>query len=307
MYAQLDEDNKVELKTFMLDLYRLQRRRVQDEDEMQNKLKNAKNFIKQTEDPDFMVKNSDFIDVVYEEFRSPSDAKFLKEFGRFLEELWEERNPKPRVKVMRIKKTKDQKDHGSEEESEERRNERARKFLIKVKGWLEEVEEDEEKFDQQYFEHKETAQGLDVEIRHQFYLLVDQNRAEVRRQKMQRRCDRPRSLYAGAFEGNYHFHPCCKEINQRSHYEWKSCPTCFKEIEEMLEQAMSESSSSTESWVKDFEFELRGTRFHSSKCTEAQIIPEGDKDKKIMCQCCVKEERIRAEAHRKNKEYYMKA
>jgi hypothetical protein len=70
---------------------------------------------------------------------------------------------------------------------------------------------------------------------------------------------------------------------------------------------MSESSSSTESWVKDFEFELRGTRFHSSKCTEAQLIPEGDKDKKIMCQCCVREERIRAEAHRKNKEYYMKA
>jgi hypothetical protein len=26
-----------------------------------------------------------------------------------------------------------------------------------------------------------------------------------------------------------------------------------------------------------------------------------------MCQCCVREERIRAEAHRKNKEYYMKA
>jgi hypothetical protein len=75
----------------------------------------------------------------------------------------------------------------------------------------------------------------------------------------------------------------------------------------MWDQAMSESSSSTESWVKEFEFELRGTRFHSSKCTEAQIIPEGDKDKKIMCQSCVREERIRAEAQKKNKEYYKKA
>jgi hypothetical protein len=106
VYAQLDEGNKVEFKTFMLDLYRLRRRRVQYEGELQNKLTNAKNFIKQSEDPDFMVKNSDFIDVVYEELRSPGDAQFLNEFGKFLEELWEDRNPKPRLKVMRLKQKK---------------------------------------------------------------------------------------------------------------------------------------------------------------------------------------------------------
>ena len=55
------------------------------------------------------------------------------------------------------------------------------------------------------------------------------------------------------------------------------------ETEETLDLAISESSSSTDSWVKDLEFELRGTRFHSSKCNEAQLIPEGDKDKKTMC------------------------
>ena len=209
--------------------------------------------------------------------------------------------------MRRLKQKQALKDHSSENENEERKIEQTREFLNKVRDWLDNVEDDEEKFDKQYHEHKEAAKGLDAEVRHQFYLLVDQNRAEVRRQKMQRRCDRPRSLYAGAFEGHYHFHPCCKEINKVSNYEWKSCLTCFKEIEERLEQAMSESSSSTESWVKDFEFELRGTRFHLSKCTESQLIPEGDKDKKTMCQCCVREERILAEARKKNKEYYMKA
>jgi hypothetical protein len=82
---------------------------------------------------------------------------------------------------------------------------------------------------------------------------------------------------------------------------WTSCLTCFKETEGILDLAKSESSSSTDSWVKDLEFELRGTRFHSSKCTKAQLIPEGDKDKKTMCQCCVREERIPAETRRKTK------
>ena len=124
---------------------------------------------------------------------------------------------------------------------------------------------------------------------------------------MQQRCDRPRSLYAGACEGKFHFFPYCKEINKVSHYEWTSCEACSKETEEILDLAKSESSSSTDCWGKDLEFELRGTRFHSSKCTVTQLIPEGDKDTKTMCQSCVKEERILAEARRRNKEYYSKA
>jgi len=191
---------------------------------------------------------------------------------------------------MAVKKKQDPKDHGSEDEDEERKTERAREFRNKVKDWLDNAEDDEEKFDKQHHEHKESAKGLDAEVRHQFYILVDQNRAEVRRRKMQQRCERPRSLYAGAFEERFHFFPCCKEINKVSHYEWTSCLTCFKETEEILDLAKSESSSSTDSWIKNLDFELRGTRFHSSKCATNQLIPEGDKDTKTMCQSCAKEE-----------------
>ena len=70
---------------------------------MQSKLENAKEFIKQSAEPEFIMKYSDFVDAVYAEFRSPGDSEYLSEFGRFLEELWAKRNPKPRIYVMRIK------------------------------------------------------------------------------------------------------------------------------------------------------------------------------------------------------------
>ena len=167
------------------------------------------------------------------------------------------------------------------------------------------------KFNQQYNDFKEIIKELDVDARHRFYILVDQNRAEVKRKKMRQMNEepRPRKLYAGALEGRYHFFPCCKEINKPSNYEWTSCSTCFTKTEAILDLAKSESSSSSDIWVKDntLEFELRGTEFHSPKCTVAQDIPEGDKDTKSMCQVCVKEEKILAEARKRNKQYYSMA
>ena len=141
--------------------------------EMLEKLENVTDFIKQSTEPEFLMKYSDFIDAVYEEFRSPGDAEYLNEFGKFLKGLWEERNPKPRIKVMRLKQKQASKDHSSEDENEERKSKQAREFLNKVKDWLDNVENDEEKFDKQYHEHKEAAKGLDAEVRHQFYILVD--------------------------------------------------------------------------------------------------------------------------------------
>ena len=120
---------------------------------------------------------------------------------------------------------------------------------------------------------------------------------------------RPRKLYAGAFEGRYHFCPMCKEINKPSNYEWIACSTCFTMTEGILDLAKSESSSSSDLWVKDntLEFELRGTEFHSPKCTVTQTIPQGDKDTKSMCQVCVREEKILAEARKRNQQYYSMA
>jgi len=268
-------------------------------------------FIKQTTEPEFLMKYSDFIDAVYEEFRSPGDAEYLNEFGKFLEGLCEERNPKPRINVMRIKQKQFQPDQSSKEEDEERKIEQTREILEKVKEWLEVADDDEEKFNQQYHEYKEVIKDLDVEARHRFYILVDQNRAEVKRKKMRQRNEepRPRKLYAGAFEGRYHFFSCCKEINKRSYYEWTSCSTCFTKTEGILDLSKSESSSSSDTRVEDntIEFELRGTEFHSPECTVTKAIPEGDKDTKSMCQACVKEERILAEVRKRNKQNYSMA
>ena len=120
---------------------------------------------------------------------------------------------------------------------------------------------------------------------------------------------RPRKLYAGAFEGRYHFFSCCKEINKRSYYEWTSCLTCFAKTEEILDLSKSESSSSSDTRVKDntIEFELRGTEFHSPECPVTKATSEGNKDTKSMCQVCVREERILAEARKRNKQYYSMA
>ena len=182
---------------------------------------------------------------------------------------------------MRIKKNPNPSKRGSDDEDEERKKERTRELFNKVMKWLDTADDDEEKFDRQYHEYKEAVKGLDAEVRHKFYILVDQNRAEVRRRKMQQRGERLRSLYAGAFEERFHFFPCCKEINKVSHYEWTSCLTCFKKTEGILDLAKSESSSSTDSLEKELEFELRGTRFHSLKCTEAQLIPEGTRIRRL--------------------------
>ena len=75
-------------------------------------------------------------------------------------------------------------DHSSDDGNQERKIEQTREFLNKVRDWLDNVEDDEEKFDKQYHEYKEAAKGLNAEARHQFYILVDQNRAEARRRKM---------------------------------------------------------------------------------------------------------------------------
>jgi len=309
IYAKLDEGHKVEFKDFMLNLYRIRNNEVRHKVEMQSKLENVKEYLKQSTEtsfPEFLVKHSDFIDTVYEEFRFPGEADYLKEFGKFLEELYEESQSRPRIKVMRIKHKQPPLD---EEKNEERKKEQANEFLNKVKTWLSNAENNEEMFDKQYHEYKEAAKGLDAEVRHQFYILVDQNRAEERRRRMQQRCERPRKLYAGDIEGRYHFFGCCKEINKRSHYEWTSCLTCFAETEEVLDLAKSTSSSSSDRHFKDstIEFELRGTKFHTPMCPVTRAIPEGDEDIKSMCQVCVKEEKILAEARRKNREYYLQA
>ena len=47
VYLELDEDNRVELKTFMLELYRYRTIQIRHKVEMQSKLENAKEFIKQ--------------------------------------------------------------------------------------------------------------------------------------------------------------------------------------------------------------------------------------------------------------------
>jgi len=125
VYLELDEDNRVELKTFMLELYRHRTIQIGHKAEMQSKLENAKKFLKQSTEPGFFMKYSDFIDAVYAEFRSPGDAEYLTKFGKFLEGLWEERNPKPRIHVMRMKQKQSLPDQDSEEE-EERKIEQTR-------------------------------------------------------------------------------------------------------------------------------------------------------------------------------------
>ena len=122
VYLELDEDNRVEFKTFMLELYRYRTIQISHKAEMQSKLENAKEFLKQSTESTFFMKYSDFIDAVYAEFRSPGDAEYLKEFGKFLEKLWEERNPKLRINVMRIKQTQSPPDKSSKEEDEEKKN-----------------------------------------------------------------------------------------------------------------------------------------------------------------------------------------
>ena len=105
VYAELDEDSKVEFKTFMTELNRNRRMEISHREEVRRKLDNAKNFLIQTNEPTFFTKYSDFIDDVYAEFRSPGDSEYLSEFGKFSKELWEKRNPKPRINVMRMKQT----------------------------------------------------------------------------------------------------------------------------------------------------------------------------------------------------------
>ena len=46
VYFELDEDNKVEFKTFMLELYRYRMTEIGHKVEMLEKLENAKEFIK---------------------------------------------------------------------------------------------------------------------------------------------------------------------------------------------------------------------------------------------------------------------
>ena len=87
VYFELDEDSRVEFKTFMIELYRDRMIQISHEEEMRRKLENAKEFLKQSTEPTFFTKYSDFIDAVYAEFRSPGDAEYIKEFGKFLEEL----------------------------------------------------------------------------------------------------------------------------------------------------------------------------------------------------------------------------
>ena len=121
---------------------------------------------------------------------------------------------------------------------------------------------------------------------------------------MRLRYEEPRRLYAGGFEGRYHFFPFCKEINKPSNHEWKSCSACRTKTEEILDQAKPESLT-----VKDsnLEFERKGVEFHLPKCTIALNLPEEEKDTESMCKSCVKEEKIVAEARKRNKEYYLKA
>jgi hypothetical protein len=104
---------------------------ISHEEEMRRKLENAKEFLKQSTEPTFFTKYSDFIDAVYAEFRSPGDIEYIKEFGKFLEELWEKRNPKPRINVMRIKQKKAlNEENNPQEEDEEKRNERTKKLYF---------------------------------------------------------------------------------------------------------------------------------------------------------------------------------
>ena len=113
-------------------------------------------------------------------------------------------------------------------------------------------------------------------------------------------------MYAGGFEGKYHFFNCCKELKRQSYFEWTLCSICFTKTEGILDLSKSESSSSSDTKGQDeaIEFELRGSEFHSPECTVIKAVPEGDKDKKSMCQVCVKEERILAEVRKRNKQRY---
>ena len=95
---------------------------ISHEEEMRRKLENAKEFLKQSTEPTFFTKYSVFIDAVYAEFRSPGDIEYITEFGKFLEELWEKWNPKPRINVMRIKQKKAiNEENNNQEEDEEKK------------------------------------------------------------------------------------------------------------------------------------------------------------------------------------------
>ena len=176
---------------------------------------------------------------------------------------------------------------------------------------MEVAEEDEDLFNKQYNNFKGIINELDVNARHQFWIYLDRNRAEVKRKKMRQMNEEPRSrkLYARSFEGKYNFFSCCKELKRLSYFEWTSCSIYSTKTEEILDLSKSESSSSSDTMVQEdaIEFELRGSEFHSPECTVIKAVPEGDKDKKSMCQVCVKEERILAEVRKRNKQRYFMA
>ena len=75
---------------------------------------------------------------------------------------------------------------------------------------MEVADEDEDLFNQQYNNFKSIINELDVNARHQFWICLDHNRAEVKRKKMRRMNEEQqpregRKLYARSFEGKYHF------------------------------------------------------------------------------------------------------
>ena len=112
-----------------------------------------------------------------------------------------------------------------------------------------------------------------------------------------------------ASKENIIFFSCCKEFKRLSNFEWTSCSICFTKTEGILDLSKSESSSSSDNKGQDdtIEFELRGSEFHSPECTVIKAVPDGEKDKKSMCQGCVKDEKILAEVRTRNKQRYLMA
>ena len=115
------------------------------------------------------------------------EIEYISEFGKFLEELWEKRNPKPRINVMRMKQKQalnEKENH--QEDDEEKRKDRSQETFEKLKRRLEVADEDEELFNQQYNNIKVLIEKLDKRALEEFWICLDHNRAEVKRKRFKR-------------------------------------------------------------------------------------------------------------------------
>ena len=86
---------------------------------------------------------------------------------------------------MKQKQALNEKDN-HQADDEEKRNDRIKETLIKLKAWLEIADEDEELFNQQYNNFKVIIEELDKKALEEFWICLDHNRAEVKRKRMQR-------------------------------------------------------------------------------------------------------------------------